>query len=162
MACAPKKHFLHLDKEIQHISQTQLKNGHSTISLIPYRKAVLKKDAFNIGFVTTEKSEGTLLKFEYIKQVPEHLADADYSEVVYINLQKDFSEINSNNPTATDSQILFGRFCYCKGQTGFYTVKNGDLLAKMITKNRLKIALKFHLKQVPHLISNIQEDIHLK
>jgi len=161
-ACSSQEHILQLTKKIHKTSLTQLKGGHSTITVIPHKKAVLKKDPFNIGYVILEEGEGSLFKFEYIKQTPKNLADANYSEIVYINLPENFSEINSNNVALGKTQILFGRFCYCKGQTGFYKVENGDLLAKMTAKNQLKLALKFSLKQVPHLISSIQENIHLK
>ncbi|PCH99939.1 MAG: hypothetical protein COB81_09810 [Flavobacteriaceae bacterium] len=154
--------MLKLSKEIQQTSHTQFKNGHSTISIIPNKKAVLKKDSFNIGYVTLEDSNGSLLKFEYTKQTPENIADANYSEIIYIDLPENFSEINNRNITLEKTQILFGRFCYCKGNTGFYTVENSHLFAKMTAKNRLKLALNFTLKKVPHLISSIQEDIHLK
>lgn len=161
-ACTPQRYVLQLSKQIQQTSRTQIKDGQSIISIIPHKKAVLNKDAFNIGYVTLEESKETLLKFEYTKQTAKNLVDANYSEIVYIALPENFSEINSNDINLEKTQILFGRFCYCKGNTGFYNVENGDLSAKMIAKNQLKFSLKFKLKQVPHLISNIQEDIHLK
>ncbi|PCH77315.1 MAG: hypothetical protein COB98_03775 [Flavobacteriaceae bacterium] len=162
LACTPQKHVLELSKEIHQTSLTQLNNGQSTVSIIPHKKAVFKKDAFDIGYVTLEDSKGSLFKFEYVKKSPKNVADANYSEIVYIDLPENFSAINSNDIPLEKTQILFGRFCYCKGSTGFYQVKNGELSAKMIAKNQLKLALKFKLKQVPHLISTIQENIHLK
>ncbi|MBL4746342.1 MAG: hypothetical protein JKY08_08225 [Flavobacteriaceae bacterium] len=161
-SCTPQKNILKLSKEIHQVSQTQLTNGRSTISIIPHKKAVLKKDAFNIGYVALEESKGSLFKFEFIKKVPGNLADAHYSEIIYIDFPENFSEINTIDLPLVATQILFGRFCYCKGQTGFYKVENSDFTAKMITKNRLKLALKFQIKQVPHLISELKEDIHLK
>jgi hypothetical protein len=46
--------------------------------------------------------------------------------------------------------MLFGRFCYCKGQAGNFKVKNGNL---KITKD--KIDLDFEIKEVPQIIKNI-------
>ncbi|PCI33035.1 MAG: hypothetical protein COB60_08320 [Flavobacteriaceae bacterium] len=161
-ACTPQKYVLNLTETIHMPSNTQIKDGYSTVSVIQHKKAVLKKDKFGIGYVTLENAEGSLVKFEYKKQAPQNTADAHYSEIIYIHLAKDFSEFKLHDTTLQQAQILFGRFCYCKGKTGFYKVEQGELSAKMWSKNNLVLVLNFSMKQVPHLISSIQESIDLK
>ncbi len=161
-ACTPQKHLLNIKDTVHVLSDTQIENGNSTITIIPHKKAVLKKDSFGIGYVKLEESEGNLVKFEYKKSGLQNISDAHYSEIIYIHVPKNFSEIKSNTTTFKQAKILFGRLCYCKGQAGYYSVEKGTFTAKMESKNKLNFALNFSIKQVPHLISRLQESIDLK
>ncbi|MBV1888435.1 MAG: hypothetical protein KUG51_04020, partial [Urechidicola sp.] len=59
-------------------------------------------------------------------------------------------------------KLLFNRLCYCKGSTGFYTIKNGELVIKKIKKNTYTINLDFKIEEVPQVVTSINETLIIK
>ena len=50
--------------------------------------------------------------------------------------------------------MLFGRYCFCRGQTGLYRVKKGNLQIVSLNDN-IHFNLDFTIDEVPQIIKNI-------
>ena len=50
--------------------------------------------------------------------------------------------------------MLFGRFCFCRGATGYYKVKEGNLKLKKINET-YQLDFDFKINEVPQIISKI-------
>ena len=66
-------------------------------------------------------------------------------------------ELKNGNDTGEPNQsapLLFGRFCFCRGQTGYYKISHRDL---SITKksNVQTVDLDFKIDEVPQIIKHI-------
>jgi hypothetical protein len=54
--------------------------------------------------------------------------------------------------------MLFGRFCFCKGQTGYYKVEQGTLNL-IYKKNVVDFTLDFTVTKVPQIIKSIKATV---
>ena len=137
-------------------------NFNCKIELIPNKKLEFKTDEFGNTYTIISEGDKTLLKYSYVKKTTENLADDSYSEIIYAELNQPIPDINLTNETLQTVNLHFGRFCYCKENTGYFPITSGELKLTNIENNQLKIDLNFSLKKVPHKISSIQETISLK
>ena len=58
--------------------------------------------------------------------------------------------------------VCSGRLCYCKGETGYYPINNGEFNIEKSGRDTVKIDIEFSIKEVPQIISKISETISLK
>ncbi|MFT6755283.1 MAG: hypothetical protein ACJAV9_000766 [Urechidicola sp.] len=47
--------------------------------------------------------------------------------------------------------------CYCKGQTGFYKINNGNLFVKKIDAKTYNIQFESSVEEVPQIVTRINE-----
>jgi hypothetical protein len=137
-------------------------NGKCTLELIPNKTIEFKKDEF--GFYYPEISEGskTILKYTFKKNPIPNTQDSNYTEIVYAELDSNLKEISLSNKELQNIKLFFGRLCYCKGETGYFPIKNGDFKLTIPSKNTVQIDLIFKVSEVPQIISEIHETISLK
>ncbi|UMB53181.1 hypothetical protein MKD41_12650 [Lutibacter sp. A64] len=138
------------------------KNGICSIELIPNKTIVFKTD--NIGIMYPVISEGskTILKYTYKKNSHKNLQDSSYTEIIYAEFDANISPMELSNETLQNVKLYFGRLCYCKGETGYFPIKNGKFKLTKVDKNSFKIDLDFTISEVPQIISKISETISLK
>ena len=58
--------------------------------------------------------------------------------------------------------LIFARFCYCKGQTGYYQVRKGNLIIKKEEDNNYHLHLTFKVDEVPQIITEINQVLNIK
>ena len=104
----------------------------------------------------------TLLKYSYIKKPLENTQDSNYTELIYAELDQTIKEISLTNENLQKVKLYFGRLCYCKGETGYYEIKEGTFNLSKITEDSLNITIEFNIAEVPQIISKIDETISLK
>ena len=129
------------------------KQANCTIELFA-NKSMLIEPTTNpdgIRYKLVEQSGTNVIVYKYDKIVKGNLQDAGYREEVVFEYdgKKDFV---LNDGELQETKMLFGRFCYCKGQTGYYRVKQGRL---SIDKNA-NTKLQFTITEVPQVIKEIQ------
>ncbi|UMB59657.1 hypothetical protein MHL31_11280 [Lutibacter sp. A80] len=147
---------------IQQEVETCPENGVCSIELFPNKAIVFKTD--NIGIMYPEISEGskTILKYTYTKNTIKNIQDSSYTEIIYAEFDADITPMELSDETLQNVKLYFGRLCYCKGETGYFPVKNGELKLTKINKNSFKLDLNFSISEVPQIISKISETISLK
>ena len=127
------------------------KDGTCSIELFENKSIAVKKDEFGSLYYSLEDNASTrVAKYTYTRQVKGEIQDAGYREEVIIELKNgnDTGEPNQSAP------LLFGRFCFCRGQTGYYKISHRDL---SITKksNVQTVDLDFKIDEVPQIIKHI-------
>jgi len=137
-------------------------NGECIIELIPNKSLEFKKDDIGAFYPIIKEGEKTILKYTYNRNSIQNSQDSNYTEIVYAELDKTITEISLTSKELQTIKLYFGRLCYCKGETGYYPIKNGNFEIKKWGKNTVKIAIEFSIKEVPQIISKISETISLK
>lgn len=159
VSCKPS--FM-VSQQISNKATSCPENGDCSFELIPNKSIEFKADDFGILYPIISEGEKTLLKYTFKKQPIENTEDSNYSEIIYAELDKEFTEASLENEDLQKVKLYFGRFCYCKGQTGYYPIKNGAFKILKAGENTVNFTLKFEIKEVPQIISIITETISLK
>ncbi len=137
-------------------------NGECFVELIPNKSLEFKIDEFGISYPIITDGEKTILKYTYTRNPVLNTQDSNYTEIVYAELDKTITEISLTSKELQTIKLYFGRLCYCKGETGYYPIKNGSFKIEKSSKNTVKIDIEFNIKEVPQIISKISETISLK
>jgi len=137
-------------------------NGICTIELIPNKTIDFKTDEFGIVYPLISDGEKIVLKYTYKKIQKEQIPDGHYSEVIYAEFDKNISEISLTDYELQNSKLHFGRFCFCKGDSGYFPVKKGSFVLTKISNDSLNIHINFNLKRIPQIVSEINETVSLK
>lgn len=137
-------------------------NGNCTIELIPNKSISFKKDKFGIAYPEIIEGGKTILKYTYKKNPANNTEDSNYTELIYAEFDKEITEIELINEQLQNIKLYFGRLCYCKGETGYFPIKNGKLKLTKPSKNTVEINFDFKIKEVPQIVSKINETFLLK
>lgn len=131
------------------------KEGTCTIELMKNKSMVVKQDEFGSLFYNLEDNASkTVVKYIYKKTVKGDIQDANYREEVIFELDNTAKTVTVSDAGLQDNQLLFGRFCFCRGQTGYYKINQGKL-----TIDSGKAELNFKTDQVPQIIKRITFDL---
>jgi hypothetical protein len=124
--------------------------------------SALKNKTDHLGSIYPEIVPGNTLvaKFEYKKTNDINLQDSSYREELYIELDKSNPEIETEN--LKNENLFFARWCYCKGQTGFYKINKGKLKVIKISEKDYQINLSFIIDEVPQIINEINYNFSLQ
>jgi hypothetical protein len=137
-------------------------NGTCSLELIPNKSLEFKMDEFGNSYPVITKGEMVILKYTFKKKPISNAQDSNYTEIIYAELNKNISELTLKDEELETKKLYFGRLCYCKGETGYYPIKKGEFKLTKEAKNTIKIDFKFTIKEVPQIITTINEFISLK
>lgn len=116
----------------------------------------VKKDDLGSIYTNMIDSETTsVIVYQYNKMVKGDLQDGNYREEVIFEINNSDKELFLNNEKLKETKMLFGRFCFCRGQTGYYKVENGTLSLKQ-NKEGLSFNIDFTISEVPQIIKSIK------
>lgn len=127
--------------------------GVCSFEIFTNKNLELKKDEFGMDYINMDEGNKTILKFEYKKTTLPNLADSDYREEIFIALN--LNNIETNN--LKNERIIFGRWCFCKGQAGNFKVSQGNLSIKKVGDTDYHLNLTFKVDEVPQVIRSISE-----
>jgi hypothetical protein len=131
------------------------KNGECTIQLLKNKGIMVKSDEFGRLYYNLEESmTKNVVKYTYNRKVKGDIQDASYREEIIFELDDSKENLNLSGESLQEVQLLFGRFCYCKGQTGYYKIKEGTLTVSKTSKEN-KVELNFKIKEVPQIINHL-------
>lgn len=134
-------------------------NSIYNLTIKPNTKLLLSTDNFDINSITEQAGLNLVLKFEYQTLPPKNLADANYREVLFVEIPNAVQKIDLTN--IDNVNIWFARFCFCKDYVGFYKV-NPDTFELNLNKNQLIIKSEFKLYNLPRVLNFIDQNISLK
>jgi hypothetical protein len=151
LSCGTKK----TDANKALLTSTCPKDGTCTLQLLKNKSMLVKNDEFGRPYYTLEDNayKNTFL-YTYSRTVKGNIQDAGYREEIVFELDKDGSTPPLANEAMQRTKMLFGRFCFCKGQTGYYKVTKGAL-AVASNADGENVALDFEISEVPQIIKNI-------
>jgi hypothetical protein len=122
------------------------------------RKSMLVKtsETSSLYYELEENPAKKVVKYTYNRKVKGDLQDASYREEIIFEINSNTEESNFVDESLQEAKLLFGRFCYCNGQTGYYKIESGSL---RISKNKkmetTQINLTLKTKEVPQIIETI-------
>jgi len=159
-SCNAKQKVLTV-KEVDKSASFCPDDGVCTFEVLQNKSLKVLHDEF--GNLYKEISEGTsiILKFEYKRNQISNTVDGHYRELIYVELDPNNLTFKLDNSQLQNVKLLFARFCFCKGQTGYYKVKNGKLFVSKENDN-YRINLEFKVNEVPQVITSINEVFRLK
>lgn len=137
-------------------------NGDCTIELLPNSSLEFKNDEFGNLYPVISEGNKTIFKYIYTRNPIPNTQDSNYSEIVFAELEATISEKTLTDEALQDVKLHFGRLCFCKGETGYYPIKNGEFKISKSTKNTFKIDFNFKISEVPQIISTINETVGVK
>jgi hypothetical protein len=136
-----------------------LEDGTCTIELFKNKSLNVKSDQFGSTYLQQLDAEGTsVIVYHYDRNVPKDLQDGNYREEIIFEIKNNVTTLSLKDKDLQVTKMLYGRFCFCKGQTGYYKVENG--LLKLVQKNNI-ITLDLHFKnnKVPQIIETIKAEL---
>ncbi|MDO5979215.1 hypothetical protein [Flavivirga spongiicola] len=134
-------------------------DGSCSFEVKQNEQLILKHDNFGMLYPELLTGDKVVLKFEYKRNQEKDVYDGSYTEQVFIELDPDQIELEKENLKGI--KILFARLCYCKGQTGYYRVKEGKIIIKKLQDKTYEIELKFKIHDIPQIITQIKKVFNL-
>jgi hypothetical protein len=133
------------------------KDGDCKVEVFDGKSMVVKTtESESIFYELEENPAKKVVKYTYNRKVKGDIQDASYREEVIFEVPAKEEKATYNDESLQEVKLLFGRFCYCKGQTGYYKIESGSL---RISKNKemktTQINLTLKTAKVPQIIETI-------
>lgn len=133
--------------------------GSCELKVLEKTSLKVKEDDFGHTYLKTVPGRSVVLKFEYKKDVESKYEDSSYREEVFIELNA--NDLETKTVDLKDRKVFFARWCYCKGQTGFYKINDGSLSVSRLNKTNYLLQLDFSVSEVPQIIKRIKQNFSL-
>lgn len=135
------------------------KDGKCTTQLLQHKSLNIKTDEFGATYYQlSDNSQTSVVLYQYKRNVKKELQDAGYTEEILFEIDNTDSKRTLTDLDLQKTKMLFGRLCFCRGQTGYYKVTHGNL--KLEQKNKdVNFSLDFTITQVPQIIHSIAATI---
>ncbi|MEC4004115.1 hypothetical protein OX283_005570 [Flavobacterium sp. SUN052] len=132
-------------------------DGKCTIEILRNKSLEIKKDEFgSLYYQVIETLNNTsVIVYKYDRNVPKELQDGNYREEIIFEIKNSDTNLVLSEKELQTTKMIFGRFCYCKGQTGYYLVENGNLNLSQ-KDNKISFSLDFTITKVPQIIRSIK------
>lgn len=145
-----------LDEQEKNILQECPNEGVCSIKYLVNKSIKIDRDNTNkIYYSLIDNFEKSVLRFEFKKNNPSDMAEANYIEEIVLEVQNSVQEINLSDEFLEKTKLLFGKYCYCKGQAGIYLIQTGSLNIKQ-DKEKISIELNFDMSPITHQVSKIK------
>ena len=130
-------------------------DGLCKVEILKNQCISIKNDEFGkLYYELLPCDEKNVVRYIYTRSVDEKYKDSGYREEVVFEVNSALSSMSLSDNTLQNMKMLFGRFCFCRGATGYYYIKNGDLKI-----DNYKGVLDFKIEEVPQIISHIEFDL---
>jgi len=136
-------------------------DGICTFEVLKNKTLSIKKDGIGATYPEISAGNNTVLKFEYIRNEIANTQDSGYRELIYVEFDKKLKDLKLENKSLGEAKVTFGRLCFCRGQTGYYPVKQGTLSIMKNGKDEYDFKINFKIDEVPQIITSIEESFKL-
>lgn len=141
--------------DVVSIQESCPKDGICKVEMFKNKRLVVIPDSLGDLYYELEESKTTtVIKYTYNRNSDNDLADGTYREELLFEINSTTMNLNLSGKELKETKMLFGRFCYCKGQTGYYKIENGTLKMDK-QKNKVALVIQFQQDQVPQVVSAI-------
>lgn len=131
------------------------KDGICTVRLEKNKSLDIKTDEFgSIYYNLLESTDKNVIVYEFSRGFDKELQDSGYREEIVIEIDTANPEMELSDFTLEHAKVLFGRFCYCKGATGLFKIRDGNLSVKK-SDSGLSVKMDFKITEVPQVIEKI-------
>ena len=158
ITCKPNK--LIMSERSTELKANSLKSfcpedGKCSIRIEKNQELIIKSDEFGkLYYQTIANEETSIVIYEYERNVPDGLQDGSHREEIIFEIKNSSQKLQLKDSNLSQIKMIYGRHCFCKGQAGYYFVKQGNLDLS-VENNLLDLNLNFTINEVPQIIKNI-------
>jgi hypothetical protein len=129
--------------------------GNCSFEILKNKTLEVKTDGIGAKYPQLREGQKTVLKLEYKKKSNPELADDGYREIIYAEIDSATTTLELKDNDLQQAKVLFGRLCFCRGQTGYYSAKKGSF--NITTDKNGSTTYNFNLKisEVPQLFEDV-------
>lgn len=131
-------------------------DGKCTLEIFKNKRLNVLSDQYgSIYYQMLDDADSSVIQYLYARNVPKEMQDGNYREEIVFDIKNSETNLSLSDNELHKTQMLFGRFCFCRGETGYYKVEKGTLnLTKK--ENSIDFSLQFTIDKVPQIIKTIQ------
>lgn len=146
-----------LSKKAMAVLQSECpENGSCVIVSSPGKSMSVDEDEYgNLHYTLKDDSSKSVFAVTYNRNVPKDVQDGTYREEIIFECDNLNKSAVIEGEALQNVKLLFGRFCYCKGQTGYYKINKGSLMISGDNKQRV-FSLNFTNTQTPQVLSSVK------
>ncbi len=131
-------------------------DGDCKFEILIDKKLELKRDSNGGNYYQILDNMGTyVVHYQYNRKTDPTLADAGYREEVLFELNSSAPSVELSDTDLSTVKAVFGRYCFCRGQTGLYPIKEGKLSVKK-TGEYTNYNFSFKISEVSQIIEDIE------
>lgn len=130
-------------------------DGACTFDVLDNKSLVIKTDSTGAKYPQVSKGKHRVLKFEYKRNQDPRIADDEYSEVVYAEIESDQENLELKDEELFKAKLLFGRLCFCRGQSGYIPVEKGLLKVTTNKDESVTYRFNFEVAEIPQVLTEI-------
>ena len=136
------------------LKTTPFKNGKETLYLL--KNKTLDTATVNGSFTYQVKDNAAtdVVQYTYEKDMDKVAVDGGLREELLFEIPKGNFDLSLANTDLQKTKMLFGRYCYCRGQNGIFTITDGHLTVTR-QNDELVVTLDFHQKHIPQAFEKI-------
>lgn len=136
-------------------------NGTCSFEVLKNKELLILEDEFKNTYHELKPADGkVVLKFEYKRTTKPEISDDHYSEIVFIEIDENLKDLNLTDQLLSNAKVSYNRLCFCRGATGIYKVKKGNLKISKENK-KYKLTLDFTVNEVPQIINSFEQYFEL-
>ena len=136
------------------LKTTVFKNGKETLDLIKNKRLDTITINGHLTYQIKDNPTSDVIHFSYEKDMDQVEVDGGLREELLFEIPKGDVALALTDSNLQQTKMLFGRYCYCRGQNGIVKIKNG-ILNLSRKKEKLKLNLEFQSKSIPQAFENI-------
>jgi len=140
------------EKKVLKIDST--KNSSGKIYFFKNKKLEVTETNGSLAYTMIDNPNSSVVQFSYEKDMDKVAYDGGYREEVVFELPNDGSAQNYTDNELQNTKMLFGRYCFCRGKTGLYKVREGKLHFDLSGKEP-HFELQFKIIEVPQITKEI-------
>jgi len=131
-------------------------NGTCTIKILKNKSLnILKDNTEAIYYQLSENNSKSVVHFKYDKNKIENTSDSSHIEEIIFEINNNENNLDIENKKLQETKMLFGRHCFCREKSGYFTVVDGRL--KISSENEKTFyELIFSINETPQLFSEIR------
>ena len=135
-------------------------DGTCEIEILKNKQLVLLYDDFGGMYYDIKENEGTtVLHYQYNKTTQANIQDGHYREDLIFEIKNSDKSLNLTDTALQQTKLIFGRHCFCKGQTGYFKLEKGALILEE-KNNTFELKINFSTEKVPQIINQITAKIN--
>ena len=156
LSCQTKKKVAESYPTSYKLSNYCPKDGTCTFEVLSNKTLEIKSDNTGALYTIVKKGNKTVLKFEYRKTQDPKLADDGYKELIYAEINTKQDDLQLYDENLNLAKVHFGRLCFCKGESGYYPVKQGKLIIQRQNDSTVNFSLKFKIDKIPQVVKEFK------
>jgi hypothetical protein len=130
--------------------------GDCTFEVLQNSTLSLKTDATGATYPEIETGENVVIRYHYKKDAQPDVMDSNHSEYLYLEINPGRVEISLKDSELQKVKMIYGRICFCKGESGYFPVRKGNLFVYQ-NEGDLLVRGSFNISKVPQTIKEIDE-----